>query len=322
MQRRAGRLGHAAALVAGAVICWLLRVLRMRARLDWAQPGGRSHLGTLHARVVGGGEDTVVLVHGLSASNLYWGERYNALGDDALLVVPDLLGFGASPRPDVDYGPDDHADALAATLTELGVNRPALLVAHSTGCLVALRLAARHPRLVAGVVGFGPPLYRDRQIARQRMASLGLLARLFATDTRLSRRLCAWVCCTQPEAAARVAQVVRADLPAPIARDGVRYSWASYHGTLRRVVLASDAPAWLPAITVPVHLVVGADDRVADIAFLHELAREHSCLSVSVWPGTDHDEPLVNPGRCLEEVRSFRNRTTQGARIAVATDHQ
>ncbi len=156
---------------AAAAGAWLLRSRRARAHLDWTHPSGRAHSGTLHARVVDGdgdGEgDVVVLLHGLAASNLYWGAKYDQLASGGLLVAPDPM----SPTP-------------PTTTPTVGVNRPALLVAHSTGCLVALRLAARHRDRVAGVVGFGPPLYPDVGTARERLTRLGLISRLSSPRTR------------------------------------------------------------------------------------------------------------------------------------------
>lgn len=102
------RLLSGIATTAGAGVgYWLLRGRRARANLDWTPPSGRAHSGTLHARIVdGGGErDVVVLLHGLAASNLYWGAKYDQLASGGLLVAPDLLGFGSSPRPDVHYTP-------------------------------------------------------------------------------------------------------------------------------------------------------------------------------------------------------------------------
>jgi pimeloyl-ACP methyl ester carboxylesterase len=313
------RLLSGIATTAGAGVgYWLLRGRRARANLDWTPPSGRAHSGTLHARIVDGegdGEgDVVVLLHGLGASNLYWGAKYDQLACGGLLVAPDLLGFGSSPRPHVHYTPDDHADAVAATLSEVGVNRPAIVVAHSIGCLVALRLAARHPDRVGGVVGFGPPLYPDAGTARERLTRLGLISRLFATDTWVAERLCTWMCCTRPAVAARLTELLRPGLPTAVARDGVRHSWASYHGTLRRVLLAADAASWLPAVSPQVHFVAGGRDRVVDLDHLRELSAAHRQLSVTVWPEAHHDEPLVNPDAFVREIRMFRKRTSVGGR--------
>ncbi len=288
------------------------RAGRRRLAIAWLPPQGEVHQASLAVRTLGAGDHAFLLVHGLAGSNLYWGAQYEELADHALLVVPDLLGFASSPRPDSDdYGPDAHADALAATLHQVGVERPAVVVAHSTGCLVALRLAARHPALVAGILGFGPPLYRDRHQAKAHLSGLGVLTRLFALDTPLAHRLCAWLCCQRPGLAARLAQLSRPDLPAPVARDGVRHSWASYTGTLRRVVLDAPAMRWLEAVKVPVHLVAGESDGVVDLGFLGELAARYPLLSVEAWTRSGHDAPLTDPARCLEAIRAFSSRLDQ-----------
>ncbi len=110
------------------------------------------------------------------------------------------------------------------------------------------------------------------------------------------------MCCTRPAVAARLAELLRPDLPTAVARDGVRHSRASYHGTLRRVLLAADAVTWLPAVSAPVHFVAGRRDRVVDLGCLHELSAAHPQLSVTVWPEADHDEPLVNPDAFVREI--------------------
>ncbi len=63
-----------------------------------------------------------------------------------------------------------------------------------------------------------------------------------------------------PGLAGVLAQLVRLDLPGPIARDGVRYSWDSYSRTLRRLILDAPALRWLSQLQVPVRLVAARDD--------------------------------------------------------------
>lgn len=137
-------------------------------------------------------------------------------------MVPDLLGFGDSPKPASGYSADDHADAVAACLVEVAGRQPAVVAAHSLGCVVALRLAVRHPDLVSAIVGFAPPLYRDHGHARERLAAMGLLVRLFGLGTPGAKAVCERVCCAHPRLAALLARGLRPDLPAPIAEDGRR----------------------------------------------------------------------------------------------------
>ena len=76
---------------------------RRRSGVEWSTPSPRTMLSPLAARVFGEGTP-IVLLHGLGASGVYWGSAYDRLGDGHRLVVPDLLGFGASPRPPAGYG--------------------------------------------------------------------------------------------------------------------------------------------------------------------------------------------------------------------------
>jgi pimeloyl-ACP methyl ester carboxylesterase len=267
-------------------------------------------------RTVGDHGPPVLLLHGLAGSGRYWGADYDQLGRHGRLVVPDLLGFGASPRPASGYGPAEHADALAACLDELGADRPALVVGHSLGALVALALAAHHPGRVGAVVAFSPPLYRTPAEAARRVGRLGLTARFFGRPGPLSRAACRWMC-THRDAAAGVAQWWRPDLPVTLARDGVQHSWASYSQTFQGLILGAAGEAWVDATAIPVRFVAGAADRVPDVAYLEELAASRPGVSLAVWAGADHDLPLTQPKRCIDEIlaalEAMRSRVDAGS---------
>jgi pimeloyl-ACP methyl ester carboxylesterase len=105
-------------------------------------------------RVTMAGEGpAVVLVPGLFGSAFGYRhmlELLPAAGYRALVIEP--LGIGRSPRPrHADYSLTAQADRLAAVLERL--NEPAaVVVAHSVGVSIALRLAYRHPERVAALV--------------------------------------------------------------------------------------------------------------------------------------------------------------------------
>jgi pimeloyl-ACP methyl ester carboxylesterase len=320
------RRGDTAAADTTAVRDARQQPLRPRARLQRVNTGQRSSVrwspargtqfpGTLAVRTLGTAGPPIVLLHGLPSSGRFWGADYDVLADNARLVVPDLLGFGRSPRPTGGYGPNDHADAVAATLRGLGADDgPALVVGHSVGALVALRLAVRHPSLVAGVVGFGAPIYRDYAAARHHLAHLGPMARLFGLDTRWAELACTWLCQRHRHTAARVATRLRPDLPKALAADAVEHSWESFSETLARVVLAAEAPSWLDQIDVPIHLIVGGQDPVVDVPFLDELAHSHPRLQLDIWGGAGHDLPLTDPTACRAEIqRDLAANTTRRA---------
>lgn len=123
----------------------------MRTRVGWASPAGRSHHGALHARVVGGGGDSVVLLHGLAASNRYWGAKFDALAEGGLLVVPISSPSDHHPDPPSTTGrtttptplppPSSSLSAAAIGVAILGYGIPGFLFGPVIG-----RLADRHGR--------------------------------------------------------------------------------------------------------------------------------------------------------------------------------
>lgn len=107
---------------------------------------------SLRVTTAGTGE-TVVLVPGLFGSA--FGYRHllallPAAGYRVLVVEP--LGIGGSPRPrGADYSLTAQAERIAAVLARLG-EPPAVVVGHSVGASLALRLAWHHPDRVRAVV--------------------------------------------------------------------------------------------------------------------------------------------------------------------------
>lgn len=91
----------------------------------------------------------MLLLHGIPGCRASWGPVAARLGGHCTTVVPDLLGFGDSPRPrDL---PAIHAvgqaRTLADTLDHLDI-RPDAVIGHDFGGPVALALAGSRPDLV------------------------------------------------------------------------------------------------------------------------------------------------------------------------------
>lgn len=242
----------------------------------------------------------IVLLHGLVASGIYWGGAYDCLADHHRLVVPDLLGFGRSPRPASGYGPDDHADALGTCLDDLGVAEPVVIGAHSLGGLVALRLAASRPERVAAIAAFGPPIYADPGAARAHVTATSPMGRLFVLPGRSAEWACRWVC-DHRALAARIAALTHPRLPHEIAADSVQHTWASYSQTLEHVIVAAEATTWLDRIGCPVHLVAGDHDPVADHGHLRRLAGTHDNVTL-IEPSGRHQLPLTHPAECTRLI--------------------
>lgn len=260
-------------------------------------PGGPA----LALRSVGVGPP-VVLLHGLCGSHRSWLPVAERLAAGHHVMVPDLLGFGASPRPPGGYGADDHAFAVAECVERAGPSAPAVVAGHSMGAVVALRMAVLRPDLVAGVVCFGPSFYPTMSEGRRRLRAIGAMPRLVGLDSRLAEAACHFACQRHAAATARVFAAVRHDLPAAVAADAVRHSWASYLETLNRVILAAETARWLPSVRVPVLVVAGGSDKVVDIDHLAEIDRANEHVTLEVWDGAGHGIPFSHPRACASTI--------------------
>ncbi|HVX47908.1 MAG TPA: alpha/beta fold hydrolase, partial [Candidatus Saccharimonadales bacterium] len=75
-----------------------------------------------------GSGQPVILLHGIGRTGQTWRHVTELLaGQPYRLVAFDLLGFGASPKPDwSNYDIDDHARAVIASISGLRPDRPVI----------------------------------------------------------------------------------------------------------------------------------------------------------------------------------------------------
>ena len=104
---------------------------------------------TIFYRELGTGTPMVFL-HGNPASSYLWRNVLPAVGDPGRRLAPDLIGMGASGKPEIDYTFADHARYLDAWFDALGLD-DVTLVGHDWGGALAFDWAARHPGRVRGI---------------------------------------------------------------------------------------------------------------------------------------------------------------------------
>lgn len=94
----------------------------------------------------------LILIHGFGASIGHWRQNIPVLAAGGYRVFAlDLLGFGASAKPPIDYTLELWEELLADFWREL-VREPAVFVGNSIGALLSLMVVANHPEIAAGGV--------------------------------------------------------------------------------------------------------------------------------------------------------------------------
>jgi pimeloyl-ACP methyl ester carboxylesterase len=116
--------------------------------------GGRVHL--VERGLTRADAPVVVVIHGASGNAREAQiSLAPALAEEARLILPDRPGHGHSERPDTGWQLGVQAQMLAEALRAKGVSR-AVVVGHSFGAAVSLRLALDHPDLVGSLVLLAP----------------------------------------------------------------------------------------------------------------------------------------------------------------------
>ena len=211
------------------------------------------------AEKFGSGAPRIIALHGWGRSGKDF-ERILA-GQDALAVH--LPGFGPAAAPTGAWSTADYADQLAVALRGLGA---VIVVGHSFGGRVALRLAARAPELVSALVLTGVPLTR---VTPPRSVPLAF----------------------------RVAKVLHAKKLIPEAtmeRYRRKYGSQDYRnarGVMREILVKTVAEDYLDDATrvvAPVTMVWGELDAPAPLAVAEKAMEYFPRATLRVVPGASH----------------------------------
>ena len=107
---------------------------------------------------------TVLLLHGKNFFGAYWAGTIQALMAAGFrVVVPDQIGFGKSPKPDIHYSFELLAQTTKALLDSLGVAK-VTVVGHSMGGMLAVRYALLYPAATIRLVLENPIGLEDYRV--------------------------------------------------------------------------------------------------------------------------------------------------------------
>jgi pimeloyl-ACP methyl ester carboxylesterase len=195
-------------------------------------------------------------------------------------IAPDLPGFGATPAPAEAWGSEQYADAVARMIEgSEGGSSPRVVLGHSLGGRVAVRLAAEHPDLVKALVLTGAPL-----VSRQRSQSRPPFA---FRAVRALHRL-GLVGDERMELARRTHGSV---------------DYRASDGVMREVLVRLVNESYEDSLVVigcPVELVWGEKDTEVPLAVAESIGERVEQAVLTVCPGVGHLTPL----ECPEELRS------------------
>jgi len=103
----------------------------------------------------GTSKNTLVLVHGLGASAERWTHVIPIFTDKFRVVVPDLIGFGYSDKPTVDYTLDFFSEFLEKFFAATEITRPNI-IGSSLGGQISAEYASSHSQDIEKLILVSP----------------------------------------------------------------------------------------------------------------------------------------------------------------------
>jgi esterase len=213
----------------------------------------------LHTEVDGPPDGApVVFLHGVSGSVETYAWLPHEIADGRRIVRIDLRGHGHSEHAPGTYDVDRYAEDVVGVLRET-VERPAVLVGHSLGGVVAWWVAQRHPELVVAAFLEDPPLYMGEPEEHERNGAVPIFTTLVAAAARWHAEGLSAQEAAAELAAAPTAAGLCDDTPLARAQALLRMDPGVLEGAIDRSTLApTDTTS---PVTVPV-FVLAADDAM------------------------------------------------------------
>jgi pimeloyl-ACP methyl ester carboxylesterase len=251
----------------------------------------------------------LLLHHGLASSQRIWDLMLPRLTRHFRVVTYDARGHGLSAKPSSGYGFHSVVADTRAVIRASRLRRP-IVVGHSWGAMVALELAARHPRAVDGAVlvdgGIGTLRGEmDWATAKDRLAPPHLAGMPVEEFRTMIQTFLGHAVEISPEVEEIVVSVMAVDRNGRIKP---RLSRANHLRILRAIWL-HDPDAALARLSVPTLAILARgggdpewDERKRRSA--QRVARSGAPIRLS-WMRGIHDLPLQHPDTLAGRIERF-----------------
>lgn len=279
--------------------------------VDWAEHQSWHRVKDRWMNVVECGEGPpLLLIHGHQGRWAHWLENIPALAQRHRVIVPDLPGFGDSEMPAGDLTISGYAEALTELLTQLGIERCAV-VGHSMGGFVAAELAITQPVRVERLVLVSAAGLAQRYVgiptAFIRHPTGVNLARVLLAERGLPDPARRWIA-RRPRARMGAVgfAVLRADrLPADLVYEYVKGAGKPGAAPAAFALANYDFADRVQEIGCPTLVIWGRQDRMVPFSCADDYCARIPDSRLEVFEKTGHCPPAERPARFNAVVETF-----------------
>lgn len=257
----------------------------------------------LNVRIDDGQGPVIVMLHGINSTGDDMLPLVELMRSDYRVIVPDLLGFGDSPKPlDIDYTTDQNVQVLQATLADLDLPGRFLLLGYSLGGDIAARYAATYPEQVRRLVLVSTPFYLPTEhYVKHRFGTSYVKATLWTWLWRIIGKQ------QQDNTAiySLASGPLRESVSEYLRAEELGTHWEVMSKTLQNTISATTLVDDLPRMTMPTVFAFGVRDPLVRPYELLALQRLKPDLEIRRIGGLTADHVLIVnvPDRVVAEVR-------------------
>jgi pimeloyl-ACP methyl ester carboxylesterase len=262
---------------------------------------------TVHVKIAGEGQPTLILLHGFGASLFSWHQVMPELAAYGTVIAYDRPAFGLTERPMTweganPYSPEAQVELAIGLMDALNVDK-AILVGHSAGGKIAFETALAHPERVQALIGVGPAVYAGGGAPAWARPLLGtpqvrhlgpLIARQLGKSGDAFLRS-AW----------HDPSKITAETYAGYRRPLQVENWDRALWELTAASTESDLAERVPEISLPVLVITGDDDRIVPTEQSVRLADSLPDAQLSVLPACGHLPHEECPDEFMQAVGDF-----------------
>ena len=249
----------------------------------------------IHYLESGNSKKTLVLIHGLGASAERWSQVMPIFAEQFRVVVPDLIGFGHSDKPLVDYTPEFFLDFLEKFFAESGIHRPNI-IGSSLGGQLSAEYTSLHSKNVEKLVLVSPA-----GAMKQSTPALDayVMAALYPNDQSAKN-------------AFEMMEASGEDIEDEIVRGFIERmqlpnAKLAFMSTVLGLKNSELITSKLPAITVPTLIIWGSNDPVIPITYADDFVSSIQDCRFFRMDGCGHTPYVQDPTVFASKVLEFLN---------------
>ena len=244
-----------------------------------------------------GSGSPVVCIHGLGGTSDYFQPLINALPQSALHLF-DLEGHALSPTRATSTLSISSFASDTAGISSLAGSKDLTVIAHSMGCLVALKFAIEHPDQVKNLILMGPPPSPLPEASSQATYGRAKLVREKGMAGVVDAVVTAGTSDQTKTANAMAITAVRLSL---LSQDPEGYAKAC--GAL---AASKDLPLELEKVQARTLIITGSEDKVSPPEVCKKMrARISQAEEVDVMDGVGHWHMFEDTQRVCDSITKF-----------------